>query len=63
MRSDPLCVLARTNRNAQLPLPRLPALQRRSVRFRLHSPGVGYIDHRRAEDVLGSCWKRQSRDS
>lgn len=63
MRLDPLRVLARANRDAQLPLQGLPALQWRSFRFWLHHPGVGHSDHRHAEVVLCSCWQRQSRDS
>jgi hypothetical protein len=63
MRLDSLRVCARADRDAQLPLPGLPALQWRSFRFRLHHPGVGHSDHRHAEDLLCSCWQRSSRDS
>jgi hypothetical protein len=63
MRINSLCVLARASCDAQLPLPRLPALQWRSFCLRLHHAGVGHSDHRHTQDVLGSCWQRQSRDS
>lgn len=62
MRIDPLFVWARASRDAQLPLPRLPALQWRSFRFRRRCLRTGHKDHRYAEDVLRSCWQRQSHD-
>jgi hypothetical protein len=63
MRINPLCMLARAGCDAQLSLPGLPALKWRSFRFRLHRAGVGYDDHRHAEDVLGSSEQWQARDS
>jgi len=63
MRIDPLCMLDRASRNAQLPLPRLPAFQWRSFRLRLYCPGIGGEDYRYAKDAFSSCWQRQSCDS
>jgi hypothetical protein len=56
-------VCARANRDAQLPLPRLPALQWRTFRFRRRCPGIGRRDQRHAENLLGSCWQRKSHGS
>jgi len=47
-------VRARASCVFQLPLPRLPALQWRSFRFRRRCPCIGHRDHRDAERVLGS---------
>jgi hypothetical protein len=63
MRINPLCVRACATRDAQLPLPGLPAFQWCSFRVRLYCPGRRRRDHGYTGGVLSSRRQRKSGNS